>query len=56
MYGEMADDKAKDAVQQQIDANLRRVYEDALKEDVPERFKALLEQLRSKEQGKGGSK
>lgn len=55
MYGDMAQDKGKDAVRQQIDANLRRVYEDALKEEVPDRFKQLLEQLRRKEQEKGGS-
>ncbi|MFD1511477.1 NepR family anti-sigma factor [Lacimonas salitolerans] len=31
---------------QQIDDNLRRVYADAAKEPVPERFTKLLEQLR----------
>lgn len=54
MYGEMADNKAKDAAQQQIDENLRRVYEDVLKEEVPDRFKALLDQLRRKDQDMGG--
>ncbi|WP_322892290.1 NepR family anti-sigma factor [Yoonia sp. 72] len=33
---------------QQIDDNLRRVYADAAKEPVPERFTQLLEQLRTR--------
>nr|WP_168184063.1 NepR family anti-sigma factor [Pseudoruegeria sp. SK021] len=36
----------------QIDENLKRVYREALEEDVPDRFKDLLEQLRKKESGK----
>lgn len=39
----------KSKVQEMIDENLRRVYDDALKEDVPDRFKQLLEQLKQKE-------
>lgn len=35
---------------QQIDDNLRRVYDDAAREPVPERFTKLLEQLRQQEQ------
>lgn len=34
------------AVRTQIDENLKRVYEDALNEEVPDRFMALLEQLK----------
>lgn len=34
-----------------IDDNLKRVYEATLAEDMPDRFKQLLEQLREKEQG-----
>jgi hemerythrin-like domain-containing protein len=48
MYGEMAQDNSKSRVKAQIDENLRRVYEDALNEEVPDRFKQLLEQLRQK--------
>jgi hypothetical protein len=33
-----------------IDANLRRVYDDLVDDEVPERFKTLLEQLRRQEQ------
>lgn len=36
-------------LQQQIDENLKRVYQEALEEQVPDRFKNLLEQLRQKE-------
>jgi hypothetical protein len=32
-----------------IDDNLRRVYQDALEEDIPDRFITLLEQLRATE-------
>ena len=37
---------------EQIDENLKRVYEDLLKEQVPDRFKQLLAQLKEKETGK----
>lgn len=36
-------------LQAQIDENLKRVYQEALEEQVPDRFKDLLEQLRQKE-------
>jgi hypothetical protein len=32
-----------------IDANLRRVYGDLVEDEVPERFRSLLEQLRRQE-------
>ncbi len=39
-----------------IDENLKRVYDEALEEGVPDRFKALLDQLRQQDvkQGKTG--
>ncbi|MEJ6392133.1 NepR family anti-sigma factor [Gymnodinialimonas sp. 2305UL16-5] len=37
----------RDAVDRQIDENLRRVYDETLKEDLPERFKDLLAQLKT---------
>lgn len=49
MWREMADTKPTPKLQQQIDQNLKRVYEEALKEELPDRFKLLLEQLRLKE-------
>jgi hemerythrin-like domain-containing protein len=42
-----SNDSAK--LQEQIDENLKRVYQEALKERVPDRFKELIEQLRQKE-------
>lgn len=41
---------AKDPIKAQIDENLKRVYETALSEEVPDRFKQLLAQLKQKEQ------
>jgi hypothetical protein len=51
MYVEMADSKGKSRLHQQIDENLKRVYEEALSEDIPDRFKDLIARLRSKENG-----
>ncbi len=36
-------------LQAQIDENLKKVYQEALEEKIPDRFKDLLEQLRQKE-------
>jgi len=41
--------KETEMLQAQIDANLKKVYQDALEEQVPDRFLELLEQLRQKE-------
>jgi hypothetical protein len=49
MYVEMAETKGKGRLHQQIDENLKRVYEEALSEDIPDRFKELIARLRSKE-------
>jgi hypothetical protein len=40
------------AIHDQIDENLRRVYKDALTEEVPDRFRQLLAQLKA--QGTAG--
>lgn len=34
----------------QIDENLKRVYQEALSEEVPDRFKELLAQLKAKDE------
>jgi len=52
MQQHMAADPKKSRVTEQIDENLKRVYEDLLKEEVPDRFKELLARLKDKEQGK----
>jgi hypothetical protein len=46
--GDMANNRRTNELDQQIDDNLRRVYADAAKEPVPERFTKLLEQLRAR--------
>lgn len=43
---------AKSAIKAQIDENLKRVYQEVLTEEVPDRFKDLLAQLKAKETGK----
>jgi hypothetical protein len=48
----MADEKSKSSIKEQINENLKRVYEEALQEEVPDRFKDLLAQLKAKEGGK----
>ena len=40
----------KAAIRAQIEENLKRVYEDALHDPVPDRFAELLAQLRQKTQ------
>lgn len=46
----MGDKRDRQALKATIEENLRKVYQDALAEEVPDRFKQLLEQL--KQQGK----
>jgi len=52
MQQEMAQDPKKTRMIEQIDDNLKRVYNEILKEQVPDRFKDLLEQLKEKERRK----
>jgi Anti-sigma factor NepR len=49
MYGEMTADRGKSKLQHEIDQNLKRVYDEALNEEIPDRFKKLLEQLKNRE-------
>jgi hypothetical protein len=46
---EMGQDKEEPRLRAQIDENLKRVYDEALSAEMPERFKVLLAQLREKE-------
>jgi hypothetical protein len=50
MFMTMVQDDRKKRLDQQIDENLRKVYQQTLEEDVPERFNDLLRKLR--EQGR----
>ncbi|WP_346345205.1 NepR family anti-sigma factor [Gymnodinialimonas ceratoperidinii] len=36
-------------MEQQIDENLKRVYNDAMKDELPDRFMNLIAQLKAKE-------
>ncbi len=44
----MSDDSEKSKTQLQIDANLKRIYDETLQEKIPDRLTNLLEQLRAK--------
>lgn len=44
----MADKVTKAKIKDQIDENLRQIYHDIATEEVPERFRLLLEQLQRK--------
>lgn len=46
-FENMGDKRDRQALKQTIEENLRKVYQDLLQEEVPDRFKALLAQLRS---------
>lgn len=43
------DERKKAALEKQIDENLRRVYEEDVTQEVPDRFLALLQQLREQD-------
>ncbi len=47
----MTSEKKTSSVMRQIDENLRRVYQQDSSEEVPDRFKKLLDQLKSKDNG-----
>jgi len=59
--GAMTKDKSEDgtdrrAIRAQIDENLKLVYSEALNEQLPDRFRDLLAQLKSKDGGKDDAK
>ena len=50
-----SDPPKRQAIRDQIDENLKRVYAAALNEELPDRFRDLLAQLKSREgSGSGG--
>lgn len=53
MFSDMSEKTPRSKIKVQIDENLKRIYDEVLQEDVPDRFKALLQQLREKTD-KGG--
>lgn len=54
----MANKEPNPRARQQIDENLRRVFNEMVEEDLPDRFKDLLSQLKQQdsEKGSGGQK
>lgn len=49
----MAQSAAQRKRESVIDENLKRVYDEAVEEGVPDRFRLLLEALKKQEQAKG---
>ncbi|KGM50400.1 NepR family anti-sigma factor [Pseudooceanicola atlanticus] len=47
----MAHDSENDNVRRQIDENLKRVFQEKVEEDLPDRFKMLIEQLKQQDSG-----
>lgn len=45
----------RQAIRAQIDENLKRVYTATLNEELPDRFRDLLDQLKNKAAGKDGA-
>lgn len=48
------DASKRQAIRAQIDENLKRVYAAALNEELPDRFRDLLAQLKDRDIGTGG--
>jgi hypothetical protein len=50
MSGKNIESRKPEAIElgRQIDENLKRAYDEALREDIPDRFKDLLAKLRAK--------
>ena len=53
MAPDMDDEKDKPDLRTKIDENLRWVYQTLLHEEVPDRFKLLLDRLRGTQNGEG---
>jgi Anti-sigma factor NepR len=51
MYSDMSDSNPKSKIRNQIDENLKRIYDETLQEQIPDRLSLLLEQLRQKSAG-----
>ncbi|MEM1374338.1 MAG: NepR family anti-sigma factor [Pseudomonadota bacterium] len=49
MFDGMSDEQNSSKAQADIDANLRRAYDEVISQEVPQRFRVLLEKLRAGE-------
>jgi hemerythrin-like domain-containing protein len=54
MYADMPDSNPKSKIRDQIDENLKRIYDETLQEEIPDRLTKLLEELRQKSGGDVG--
>lgn len=54
MLGRMGDKQDKPTLKISIEENLRKVYQDLLAEDVPDRFRQLLAELQNTHGAKAG--
>ncbi|WP_439124021.1 NepR family anti-sigma factor [Marivita sp.] len=50
----MKQDRKTSSLEQEIEANLKRVYDDVAKQEVPDRFTQLLNQLRESDKSTTG--
>ena len=48
MYSDMSESNPRSKIRDQIDENLKRIYDETLNEAIPDRLTQLLEQLRRK--------
>ncbi len=48
MYPDMAESNPKSKVRDQIDENLKRIYDETLNEQIPDKLTQLLDQLRQR--------
>ncbi len=48
MYFDMSESNPKSKMRDQIDENLKRIYDETLQEQIPDRLTQLLEQLQKK--------
>ncbi|MEM6727456.1 MAG: NepR family anti-sigma factor [Pseudomonadota bacterium] len=49
MFDDMTQDQNSSKAQAEIDANLRRAYDEVTQQEVPDRFKELIKKLRAEE-------
>ena len=52
MANRKSDDAGSKQLEDEVDRNLKRVYDDMIEDDVPERFAVLLQKLRNQDAGK----
>lgn len=48
MYADMPDNSPKSKIRSEIDENLKRIYDETLKEAIPQKLTDLLEQLQKR--------